>query len=412
MVVLPVDHETQLAAPDPNDPARTGRDVDDLVEDLRRLLLDHLAVIGLSGSNGVDEAARFLAEKERIRKAHASHRVEVAQREAILVREAGQRLLNHFAEGTEIDAAAITPELVPVESGTEEAQLFRVATLLWSVPVSRGFGRRLRLLVRDRSNGKLIGLLALGSPVFNLNARDAWIGWTVRDREVRLVNVMDAYVIGAVPPYSQLIGGKLVAALVGAAELGELFDRRHGLRRGIISGEVRQARLALVTTTSALGRSSLYNRLQLPGMVKFHRLGMTGGWGHFQIPDAIFARMRDLLELEAHRYSSGHRYGDGPNWRLRVVRVALKRLGLDENLLCHGIKREVYGVPLAENWRQYLRGEEAEARLDRASAEEIGRACVERWLLPRSQRDPGFLSWTRRDTWQLISRHWIEAVSG
>jgi len=30
----------------------------------------------------------------------------------------------------------------------------------------------------------------------------------------RLVNVMDAYVLGAVPPYNMLLGGKLVASLV------------------------------------------------------------------------------------------------------------------------------------------------------------------------------------------------------
>ncbi len=162
----------------------------------------------------------------------------------------------------------------------------------------------------------------------------------------------------------------------------------------------------LVTTTSALGRSSLYNRLRLPGILEFRRLGMTGGWGHFQIPDAIFLMMRELLDLEAHRYSSGYRYGDGPNWRLRVARVALKQLELDENLLCHGIKREVYGVPLAENWREYLRGEEGYAKLARPPAREIAQACIQRWLLPRSQRDPSFRAWTRQDTWYLISRHW------
>jgi len=78
--------------------------------------------------------------------------------------------------------------------------------------VFRSLGRRMRFLVRDRSNGILIGLLALASPVLNLSARDNWIGWTVRDREARLVNVMDAFVIGAVPPYSELLGGKLVVS--------------------------------------------------------------------------------------------------------------------------------------------------------------------------------------------------------
>ena len=66
----------------------------------------------------------------------------------------------------------------------------------------------MRFLVRDRSNDKLIGIFALGDPVFNLKARDEWIGWDVNDRRDRLVHVMDAFVVGAVPPYAQLAQGR------------------------------------------------------------------------------------------------------------------------------------------------------------------------------------------------------------
>ena len=376
--------------------------VDTLVRELRQMILDHIDAIGLNNSGASESSAR--PSKDQIRAIHATHRRETAQREAKVVRHHGRRLLNHFAEGSQVEVETIDPELVLVDAGTEEANLFRITTLLWSIPVSRGFGRRMRFLVRDRSNQKLIGLLALGSPVFNLSSRDNWIGWTVRDREARLVNVMDAFVIGAVPPYSQLIGGKLVAALIGSAEISQHFEHRYGLKRGIISGELKRAKLALVTTTSALGHSSLYNRLRLPGLIKFHRLGMTDGWGHFQVPDAVFCKMRRLLELEDHKYASGYRYGDGPNWKLRVVREALKRVGVDENVMRHGIQREVYGVPLAENWREYLLGKDDDAILQRPTVKEIADACIERWLLPRSQRRPQFRAWKREHTWRLITQ--------
>jgi hypothetical protein len=68
----------------------------------------------------------------------------------------------------------------------------RLASLTWAVPVSNGFGRRLRYLVWDRNNNKLIGLIAIGDPVFNLSVRDKLIGWTVKDRGERLVNILDA----------------------------------------------------------------------------------------------------------------------------------------------------------------------------------------------------------------------------
>ena len=56
-----------------------------------------------------------------------------------------------------------------------------------------------------------MGIIAIGAPVFNLSARDNLIDWNVKARSERLVNVMDAYVLGAVPPYNTLLGGKLVA---------------------------------------------------------------------------------------------------------------------------------------------------------------------------------------------------------
>jgi Domain of unknown function (DUF4338) len=43
-------------------------------------------------------------------------------------------------------------------------------------------GGRLRYLLWDEHNEKLIGLIAIGDPVFNLSVRDNLIGWNVRDR--------------------------------------------------------------------------------------------------------------------------------------------------------------------------------------------------------------------------------------
>ena len=80
---------------------------------------------------------------------------------------------------------------------------------------------------------------------------------------------MDAYVVGAVPPYADLLGGKLVASLIASEEVGNKFQERYAGSQGLISGQHKQARLTLVTVTSALGRSSMYNRLKLmPNVTK------------------------------------------------------------------------------------------------------------------------------------------------
>lgn len=129
----------------------------------------------------------------------------------------------------------ISPVLERVSSGTWQSELFRLASLSWSVPVSNGFGRRLRYLVWDQANGKLMGLIAIGDPVFNLGVRDKFIGWNTNDRAARLVNLMDAYVLGAIPPYNALLGGKLIACLLRSRDIYDDFASAYGGSTGIIS---------------------------------------------------------------------------------------------------------------------------------------------------------------------------------
>ena len=80
---------------------------------------------------------------------------------------ASQQLTKYFASGEDIDAAHISPVLQKDIQWDMGRDLFRLASLTWSVPVSNGFGRRIRYLVWDEHNGKLIGIIAIGDPVFN-----------------------------------------------------------------------------------------------------------------------------------------------------------------------------------------------------------------------------------------------------
>lgn len=374
----------------------------ELHERIRVELLAHLALIGL---DPLIPAPDQTYTKDLVRSRHAAQRAEFREGEQQFLSRHGRKLLPHFAEGREVIPEAVDPAISLVISGTEDADLFRLATLLWSVPVSRGYGRRLRFLVRDRANGKLIGIFALTDPVFNLQARDTWIGWDVDDRRQRLVHVMDAHVVGAVPPYSSLLGGKITAALMTSQEVCDAFAAKYSHRSGIISQQYKHAQLVLITVTSALGRSSLYNRLKLPGVMEFLPIGQTTGWGHFHIPQPLFFLMRELLRREGHAYASGHQFGQGPNWRLRVAKEAVRRVGLDPHLLRHGISREVYGAPLVPNWRECLCGTGEIGAVLRPSTATIGTLAVNRWLIPRARTRSDYQQCTRETIWeQLIGR--------
>jgi len=261
----------------------------------------------------------------------------------------------------------------------------------------------MRYLVWDDHNDKLIGLIALGDPVFNMKSRDEFVGWNSEDRRERLVNVLDAYVLGALPPYNQLLAGKLVACLVRSREVVGDFKKRYGSSRGIISQRAKRARLVMVTTSSALGRSSVYNRLKLDGQTYFESRGMTGGWGHFHVPDKLFRDLRDYLRASEHPYADGHRFGQGPNWRLRTIRAALDQMGFASDILRHGIQREFFVCELANNSLEVLSGKDRTPDYGNLLAvDEIGELAKDRWIVPRSNRQDGHKNWDREQIADLL----------
>ena len=340
--------------------------------------------------------------KESIRHLHRQQREAKLQAAREFVADSWTVMQDHMANGSDVVPERIAPCLELVDAETWQSSLFRLASLSWSIPVSHGYGRRMRFLVWDASNSKLMGILALGDPVFNLAARDQHIGWSSAQRKKRLVGIMDAYVLGAVPPYSSLLCGKLIACLASSREVVAAFAKKYGGSRGIISRRKKRAALAVVTTTSALGRSAIYNRLVLDGRSYLKSVGYTSGWGHFHVPDDLFVQMRAYLTRRRHAYSANHQFGDGPNWKLRAVRETLSLIGMDPDLLRHGVGREVFVGEVAKNALAYLKGHDGDCdHTGLLTASRIGEAALQRWILGRARRNPEYSLWKKED---LLSR--------
>lgn len=375
---------------------------------IRRAFRKHLKELGFTKSPDGTLVPPSNA-KDTLRSMHSAQRAERLKKEAKFIAEQWPLLRRHFASGQDVDPAAIAPELELIESDTWQSNLFRLAALTWSVPVSQGYGRRMRFLVWDKHNEKLIGLIALGDPVFNLSVRDKYIDWTSNDRKKRLVGMLDAFVLGSVPPYNRLLGGKLVAALIRSTEVRDTFRTRYHTTKGIISRRRKHAELVTVTTTSALGRSSVYNRLRLDTTTYLKPLGYTEGWGHFHVPDSIFADVRTYLRRRRHAYARGFKFGDGPNWRLRALRLAMELVGLRSDLLRHGVKREVFIAELATNARAILRGQRKRPKYDDLlSVAEIASLAKERWIIPRAERCPDFRAHTVDQIETLLMAQYID----
>ena len=67
------------------------------------------------------------------------------EKSAPAVRPHENRLIRYIADGKEVCPESICPKIVSVKSNSEHELLFRYACLHWSIPVSSGYGRRLRL---------------------------------------------------------------------------------------------------------------------------------------------------------------------------------------------------------------------------------------------------------------------------
>jgi hypothetical protein len=302
-----------------------------------------------------------------------------------------------IANGGEVEPGKIAPKLIKVLPDSFEELLFRWISLHWSIPVSSGYGRRLRFLVKDISNGKIIGLFGLGDPVFGLAPRDKWIGWDYEMKRRNLYHVMDAYVLGAVPPYSLLLCGKLIALLVISNPVREAFRKKYSKQESTILGKVRPPYLTLVTTTSAFGRSSIYNRLSLGGGKWWYSLGYTSGSGDFHFSDGLYDAMRAFALENCIPTAKQEAWGSGFRNKREVIRKCLAGVGLPPDIIYHGIAREVFAAPLGKKTLRYLRGEVSYPKMYDRTVHDITQAFKERWMLPRARWDNRYYGFAREE---------------
>lgn len=95
--------------------------------------------------------------------------------------------------------------------------------------------------------------------------------------------------------------------------------------------------------------------------IGFKPLGVTKGFGTVYISDETVEALSELTTKLHGRRVVNNTFGEGTSPRMRLIRAGLDALGLPSNhLLNHNFKRIVYGVKLADNAYEYLRGEENE----------------------------------------------------
>ena len=181
-------------------------------------------------------------------------------------------------------------------------------------------------------------------------------------------NMMDIIVCGAIPPYNELLGGKLVSILACspivireyymryASQVSEIASRMKGQK------VIRDSRLVYLGTTSlyAVG-SSQYNRIKVPlwdnGVLEFRRMGITEGYGTVFFSKETTNLFSRILELQDGGKRINHVFGEGTSPRFRMISRGLNSIGIRADaFLRHYSPRIVYSIDLARNTKEYLMG--------------------------------------------------------
>jgi hypothetical protein len=218
--------------------------------------------------------------------------------------------------------------------------------------------------------------------------------------------VADLSVCGAVAPYNELIGGKLVALLMTSEEVRTLYRERYAEQVSIISSQMagrpiqRSAELKVLTTTSLYGFASVqYNALRLRASdhpelrrdIEWSELRRTMGWGTYHLSPETIRTLRLVSERAHGARRVNNRFGEGASPRLRQTRDGLAALGIDTpQILHHATPRIFYGCELYPGAIEELVGLRDPSEVKSPTAEAIAAGWRRRWLVRRIQQ-PGVL---------------------
>lgn len=355
--------------------------------------------------------AKYSANDKNMTKAQMRSMHELARQARLWesqewIQKAWMKHSHRFADGSAISPQYITPKLVQVETA-EERDLFRLARFTWSLPYSRGYGRRLRFIVIDEHHGTLMGVLGLQSAPISFSPRDRRVIYPTKERKEVLVNqTMDIFTLGAIPPYSQLLASKMLVYAASSREIRQAYRAKYADATTLMKDRVIPPHLVMLTTTSAYGRSSIYNRVTYPDSSDAARraiateLGYTEGYGNFHF-DAIYPDIKDFLIKQGIPANIGFGRGPKPVWQ-NITRT-LTMLGIDGKGLKHGIRRQAWCIPLAKNAWDYLNGEADEPDYYETTFEQLANWWQERWLLPRAQRISDWRDWRKESVLESIT---------
>jgi hypothetical protein len=275
---------------------------------------------------------------------------------------------------------SLDPYVEIVDDPKESTKWAAVRRMIHTMDFTANPGRNVKINVKDRVSGKLLGQISLASDVTAMGVRDNFIGWTKDNKFVdgKLNNTTIASTIVCTQPLGyNFLGGKLIAMMTTTPEVREYWNSKY---KNI---------LIAVGTTSLYGIHSQYNGIPL-----FKTLGESAGkislkpddkfydpW-HQWIKENRAQWYKDNISDERARNGASMGYeANGPvsGIKQKILGQIFKECGIKATQYHHGFKRGVYMAMMYENGCEYLRNEITEDKLILKDKFKQGTEYINKW---------------------------------
>lgn len=303
--------------------------------------------------------------------------------------------------GWDINPNEIELEIRSVERGSIEETIYRWWNMTyWSVPYQKAYGRQLRFLLWDKAHNAPFGLIGLQSPILRMAVRDKYLGIPKSELDYWVNKSMQAQRLGALPPYNQLLGGKMVSIALTSNEIQKHYKAKYEGVKTVIKERIIEPELLFLTTTSAFGKSSIYNRLSYKGEKVAVSLGYTRGSGTFHVSQTLYNEIKEFLE--ANSINTSTTFGYGASRKVKLLYLAFRLLGLS-NYHYHNIQREFFLFPLAKNLSDVIHKRTTPILYDRPLTD-LSDFWKKRWAVPRFERQNGWLDFDSDSFFEQVAK--------
>jgi hypothetical protein len=275
---------------------------------------------------------------------------------------------------------SLDPYVEIVEDAKESTKWAAVRRMIHTMDFTANPGRNVKINVKDRVSGKLLGQISLASDVTAMGVRDNFIGWTKDNKFVdgKLNNTTIASTIVCTQPLGyNFLGGKLIAMMTTTPEVRAYWKEKY------------KNVLIAVGTTSLYGIHSQYNGIPL-----FKTLGESAGKISLKPDDKFYDPWHQWIKenhadwyaenITEERARNGANMGydrNGPvsGIKQKILGKIFKECGIKATEYHHGFKRGVYFAMMYENGNEFLRNEITEDQLILKDKFKQGTEYINKW---------------------------------